>query len=361
VQALLGIARYELDRLAESVAAFRVALRNGTRYGARSLYTMGAALSRLGEDEEAQDAFARLLHEHPRSPEAFRLREAGEARLRAWTLQALASFLRDDNPVRGTQVDDLAPEIPPPDWMAQAHVSAERRFPGSWPTARASVFRMDYRQADDLDFTLTEARIEGPLHPSPRTRIVPGYSFRLSWLGRERYDVRHAFDVGVTRAIGRSYSSTFRVSAAREDHPDATFQDLDGTDVAGSLELSRRGRPGALLQSIRARLGGGRDGAGRDYLEHADREAEADARLAMPARSTLAIALRWRGRDFARTDPRFGARRKDDRRIGSVSLTVSLSAAVWARLGVTLADNESTIGRYDYRQVVTGLTVGARL
>jgi tetratricopeptide (TPR) repeat protein len=355
VLALLGIAQYHAESYSEAVESLTAATRGQTRYEARALYYLGLAHSQLEQRDQARVAFEELLRRYPDSVEASQLRRgtptSGE---RPWSFMFMQSASRDDNPMRGSRVEDVVLIAPEADNALLTFLSASRRFNHSRFQLDGSVFRNDYTEVDDLDMLGATLAAAGHFNPSARARIRPFIELQHFWLDDAPFEARATVGLEYEQRTGERWSCETLARYSVQRYPEEPFQPLDGDDALLGLGIVRHGRPGSPADSFRFDLSGRHVSADDAFLGYLDAGGLVATRFRLSSGSTLGIATGLFRRVYDETDPTFDVRRDDTRWSSQAHLTVRLVRSLYLRLNATYVDNHSNVDQYLYRQTVWG-------
>jgi tetratricopeptide (TPR) repeat protein len=352
--ALLGIARYHLGRYDRARVSLELALEKGTRYEARTLYYLGMTLSKAGADGRAAAAFARLLEQHPHSPEAGRVdpdRELARTPSTAApvTVVLMQSVSYDDNAVRSAELPLSGPAQSDTVSFTLASLGGSLGHQLAW---RALLFTKDYAALDEQDLASASA---GLSWSASGGAVELSFLHRRQWLNSEDFDARTIAAVTCTSDRMRAWRVGIDAEYASKEH-DVPYRALDGYARRFGLVLERTRQANARTPSGALWLSVSDDVCDAAYLGYDLWGAGVKSRFELTDRIDLGVALSYSRRTHHDVDP-IGEVREDDRWSVKVHVGFPLGSSdhVTCKCWGTSIDNSSTLADCDYSQRVWGI------
>ena len=320
---LLGIARWHQGRKGDCLDALDKALAGrSTPLESRARYYRALTLSALGRDTEATEAFAELVNRCPHSAEAAKVRAAvlppstpniistktPPTAEDHWRLTATQSLGYDSNPYRLNQdlIDDPRSDLMA-DTYAGLHVTPVPQRVGIYVAARSEK----YFHFDDLDVVTVLGGAWVGLVANNHDELTLGAESSRTWMGHEPFRWRHAALGSWWHAFDAAWSSRVDVAAATIRHDQEEDGALDGIETRADAALGWDAGVGAVLRSIRGRIGAGYGSAERRDLASTQVDASVDSLWRLGPTWSLEWTIAGGTRQFAAGSSTNGGRRTD--------------------------------------------------
>jgi tetratricopeptide (TPR) repeat protein len=357
ILALLGMARYHRGRYRRAADDLSAALRGDTRYRARALYCLGLALSMSGEEARARRTFARLLDEHPSSPEADRVRGA-------------AAFWRRDEPQPETRPGSVllsagydthatrSVDVPTAsgfqgDGFLSVFASSRTPIGEEGAQLGASLLWRDYSALDEFDYFTFSGRVELGRRAGERLSLRPFAGGRWSWLGGDRFEDGYSAGLRLVREPERGWTVDVDASAALMLHG-RLYSGLDGTEVGGNARLLHGGE--SFRTGLVAR--GRRVSADLAYLGYLEGEGGlAVSLVAASGKLMLDLEGGAGSRLYDDVNPTYATRREDAHAYVRATVVLSVWKHVFLQAHGTCVRHESNVSNYVYDQFVGSVGV----
>lgn len=351
---LLGIARYHLGRHGDALESLEAALEGGTRYEARGLYYLGMARSMLGKEEEAASAFARLIQDHPESPEVqglLSLRADVEEQESPASAIFMASVGYDSNAAQAADLPTATDPEADGFWdgaLLGRYGSDEGPF-----LLRGGVSWKDFFRASTYD--LITARLQGEVtgYPAADHQVRPLAGVSHTWLGGQDHENR--LEVGATWQVGQESPRPLELSLteAFKTFSREEYEGLDGRVFTATGETIHPVGPteiGLAVEYVD-------DTAEETYLGYRFWQGSVLLRFDLPSDSLVDLEAGGRGRSYKDISPTYGERRRDAGWFVEGTFIQSIVGGFLVRVRAAYLSNRSSIDDFTYDQVVGSLGV----
>jgi tetratricopeptide (TPR) repeat protein len=357
VLALLGMARYHRGKHRQAAEDLAASLRGGTRYRPRALYYLGLASSMSGEDAEARRTFARLLDDHPSSPEADRVRDTAASRTSSdeppetGRRSVLLSAGYDTHATRSADVPTASGLLG--DSFLSAYASSRSPVGESGGELDVSLLWRDYSDVDEFDYLMFSGRVELGRSAGERPALRPFAGVQWSWLGGDRFEDRYSAGLRLAREPKQGWTADVAASAAALLHG-RLYAALDGFDVGADARLLRgrdKFRAGVVARAKSV-------SADTAYLGYSEGEGGlALRRIAASGKAMFDFEAGLGRRLYYAVNPSYVARREDAQMYVRASVTRSIGEHVFLRGHATYIHHDSNVPSYVYDQFVGSVGV----
>jgi tetratricopeptide (TPR) repeat protein len=303
-QALLGMTRYHMSKYASAVVDMEIALKQKTKYAARSLYYLGLCRIKLGQKEKAEDTFTRLILAYPTSQEArqlgvvpadietsIRKREGFE--IDGTIITAKAGY--DSNPAQTSGGDS--------DFFIDIYLSTDLTLGRSAWVASGSAFIEKYISDTDNDFMSLAVDLshKAILLNSDLLKMI--FEIERSWYGGDESENRIGAWLIHERQWDPAWHSQSRLGYDASSDLTDSAESLDANSYSSRLRLTRKCRESQLLDQIRIDTEWVSEDCDTDYWGYNELSAGVEWRFMVKKNTSLDFEIEYSQRKYGAVHP----------------------------------------------------------